>query len=118
MPRSIDRFLAGRRGQGPVRALAGSCGSTIGPDARSTTIKSLRDQIEPEFTVYRESVAELDLLRTQADERARLGRMARILWRRSHRNLAAGIPVPPVIDVVGIMKGTVSTGVKGVLPLP
>jgi hypothetical protein len=83
---------------------------------RSTTIKTLRDQLEPEFVVYRENQAEMEGLRTQADERARLGRAALFLWARSHRNLAAGIQVPPMIDVVGIMKGTVSTGVRGIIP--
>jgi hypothetical protein len=83
---------------------------------RSTTIRTLREQLEPEFLVYRENQAEIDALRTQADERARLGRITLILWGRSHRNLAAGIPVRPMIDVMGIMKTTVDTGVKGVLP--
>lgn len=83
---------------------------------RSTTIKTLRDQLEPEFVVYRENQAEMEVLRTQADERARLGRAALFLWARSHRNLAAGIQVPPMIDVVGIMKSTVSTGVRGIIP--
>jgi hypothetical protein len=83
---------------------------------RSTKIKTLREQLEPEFVVYRENQAEMEVLRTQADERARLGRAALFLWARSHRNLAAGIQVPPMIDVMGIMKGTVSTGVKGIIP--
>jgi len=83
---------------------------------RSTTIKSLRDQLEPEFLIYKENQAELEAMRNQTDERARLGRATLFLWARSHRNLAAGISVPPMIDVVGIMKSTVETGVKGVLP--
>lgn len=84
--------------------------------ARTSTIKMFRDQLEPDFSVYRECQAELEMLRTQADERARLGRITLILWGRSHRNLAAGIPVPPVIDVVGVMRSTIGTGVKGVVP--
>lgn len=83
---------------------------------RSTNIKALRDQLEPEFVVYRQNRAEMEMLRTQADERARLGRAALFLWARSHRNLAAGIQVPPLIDVLGIMKSTVGTGVRGVVP--
>jgi hypothetical protein len=81
---------------------------------RAATIKSLRDQLEPDFSIYRECQAELEMLRVSADERAKLGRITLILWGRSHRNLAAGIPVPPVIDVMGAMKSTISTGVKGV----
>jgi len=84
--------------------------------ARSTTIKTLRDQLEPQISIYRESMAELEELRSQTDERARLGRMTLLLWGRSHRNLAAGISVKPMIDVMGIMKSTVATGAKGILP--
>jgi hypothetical protein len=83
---------------------------------RTNTIKLFRDQLEPDFSVYRECQLELEMIRTQADERARLGRITLILWGRSHRNLAAGIPVPPVIDVVGVMRNTINTGVKGVVP--
>jgi hypothetical protein len=83
---------------------------------RTNTIKLFRDQLEPDFAVYRECQAELEMLRTQADERARLGRITLILWGRSHRNLAAGIPVPPVIDVMGVMRSTINSGVKGVVP--
>lgn len=83
---------------------------------RTNTIKAFRDQLEPDFAVYRECQAELETIRVQADERARLGRLTLILWGRSHRNLAAGIPVPPLIDVGGIVRNTISTGVKGVVP--
>ena len=83
---------------------------------RSTTLKTLRDQLDPEIAIYRESVAELEELRAQTDERAKLGRMTLLLWGRSHRNLAAGISVKPMIDVMGIMKSTVSTGAKELIP--
>jgi hypothetical protein len=79
---------------------------------RSTTINSLRDQLAHEFAVYRESQAELEALRTQTDERARLGRIALNLWGSSHRNLAEGISVPPMIDVVGLLKTVVTSGVE------
>jgi hypothetical protein len=83
---------------------------------RATTTRALRDQLEPQFALYKENQSELDALRAMADERARLGRAVLFLWARSHRNLSAGISVPPMIDVIGIMKTTASTGVKGVLP--
>ncbi|MGH7742340.1 MAG: hypothetical protein ACRENS_10000 [Candidatus Eiseniibacteriota bacterium] len=83
---------------------------------RTGTIKSLREQLEPEFTNYRDSIAELDELRGQTDDRAKLGRMTLMLWARSHRNLAAGISVKPMIDVMGMVKSTVATGAKGILP--
>jgi hypothetical protein len=83
---------------------------------RSTTIKAMRDQLDPEVTNYRESLMELDNLRNQTEERAKLGRLTLLLWGRSHRNLAAGVSVKPMIDVMGIMKSTVATGAKGILP--
>jgi hypothetical protein len=83
---------------------------------RTGTIKSLREQLEPEFSNYRESIAELDQLRAQTDDRAKLGRMTLMLWARSHRNLAAGISVKPMIDVMGMVKSTAATGAKGILP--
>jgi hypothetical protein len=81
---------------------------------RTTTIKSLRDQIEPAFTIYRENQAELEELRNQTDERARLARMTLVMWQRSHRNLAAGISVAPMIDVTGMLRSTLSAGAKTV----
>ena len=83
---------------------------------RTSTIKSLRDQLEPDYGVYRECQAELAELRTQTDSRAMLARNTLILWSRSHRNLAAGIAVPPLIDVMGAMRGTITTGIKGIIP--
>jgi hypothetical protein len=83
---------------------------------RSTSIKSMRDQLDPQFDIYKANQAELEALRNQTDERARLGRIALQLWGRSHRNLAAGISVPPMIDVVGLMKSTATTGVKSLVP--
>jgi len=83
---------------------------------RTTTIKTLRDQLEPDFVVYRENQAELEMLRSQTDERARLGRIVLILWQRSHRNLAAGIAVAPMVDVTGFLRNTISVGSKGILP--
>jgi hypothetical protein len=44
------------------------------------------------------------MLRTQARESARLGRITLITWARSHRNLAAGIAVPASIDVMSMVK--------------
>lgn len=83
---------------------------------RSTTIKAMRDQLDPEASNYRECLAELDNLRNQTEERAKLGRLTLLLWGRSHRNLAAGVSVKPMIDVMGIMKSTVATGAKGLIP--
>jgi hypothetical protein len=34
-------------------------------------------------------------------------RTTMMLWARSHRNLAAGIPVPPEIDLYNVVMGSV-----------
>ena len=78
-------------------------------------IESLKGQLIPEFTLYKEHQAELEDLRTNVEERARLTRVTLILWARSHRNLAAGIGVPPAIDVKSILQGSVSNAAKTIM---
>jgi len=67
-------------------------------------IKLLKDQLGPEFAIYKESQRELEMLRIQAEERARLGRATLVLWTRSHKNLGLGVAVPPAIDVMGLLR--------------
>lgn len=83
---------------------------------RTNTVETMRRQLDPQLEIYRASIAEMEDLRAQTDDRAKLGRMTLLLWGRSHRNLAAGISIKPMIDVMGIVKSTVATGAKGVLP--
>lgn len=78
-------------------------------------IDTVRRQLVPEFELYRKHQAELEGLRTQTTEVIRLGRSTLALWSRSHRNLAAGIAVPPAIDVVGLFRET-AQGAAGKLP--
>jgi hypothetical protein len=37
------------------------------------------------------------------------------VWAQSHRNLGAGIPVPPLIDVAGFATGLVGSATKTVI---
>jgi hypothetical protein len=67
-------------------------------------VRAVRDRLAPDFEIYQAQEQELDSLRTQALEGARLGRVTLILWARSHRNLANGIKVPAQIDVMALMK--------------
>ena len=83
---------------------------------RVETLGQLHDKLNPQFEIYKAEQAELEQLRTQAREAARLGRITLITWARSHRNLAAGIAVPAQIDIMGMMKGAASGAAKGVLP--
>ena len=82
---------------------------------RVDTIRTLRDHLEPDFEIYQAQEQELDALRHQALEGARLGRVTLILWARSHRNLAAGIKVPARIDLMVLAKSAASQA-KLVIP--
>jgi hypothetical protein len=72
--------------------------------AQLDRIRRLKEQLVPEFTIYKECQRELEGLRILNEERARLGRATLVLWARSHKNLGVGVPVPPVIDVVGLVQ--------------
>jgi hypothetical protein len=83
--------------------------------AELNQVEAVRAQLLPEFTLYREYQAELNMLRDQTEDLLRLGRATLNLWSRSHRNLAAGIAVPPSIDVVGLFRSTAQSA-AGKLP--
>jgi hypothetical protein len=72
--------------------------------AQLQRIKGLKEQLTPEFMVYKESQRELETLRILNEERSRLGRATLVLWARSHKNLGMGVGVPPAIDVMGLLK--------------
>ena len=71
---------------------------------RVDMLGQMHDKLDPQFAIYRAEQDELELLRTQAREAARLGRITLITWARSHRNLASGIAVPASIDVMGMVR--------------
>ena len=71
---------------------------------RVDTANGLKEKLGAQMQVYQAEQMELDALRNQANEAARLGRITLILWARSHRNLSDGITVPAQIDVMGIVK--------------
>ena len=52
---------------------------------------------------------------TQADAKVRIARSAMTVWAQSHRNLGAGIPVPPLIDVAGITTGLIGSATRTVI---
>jgi hypothetical protein len=82
---------------------------------RVDTIGQMHEKLDPQFAVYRAEQAELDDLRTQAREAARLGRITLITWARSHRNLANGIAVPAAIDVMSMVRSAAGQA-KAVVP--
>jgi hypothetical protein len=76
------------------------------------TLTGLRSDLERELASYQAEEQELDGLRNQALEAARLGRVTLILWARSHRNLAAGITIPAQINVMGLVKQAAGQATK------
>lgn len=59
---------------------------------------------------------ELIAWRAQVDEKIMIARTAMTIWAQSHRNLGAGIPVPPLFDVAGFATGLVGTAAGSVIP--
>ena len=73
-------------------------------------------RLQPRFNEYHAEMRELDDLMFSLEESCRKMRVSVILWARSHANLAAGIAVPPQIDVAGMLTGAASNAAKKVVP--
>ena len=67
----------------------------------------LLDQLKPRIEQYHAETRELDDLMRSVENSIRKMRIAVILWSRSHANLAAGVTVPPEIDLGAMLTGTV-----------
>jgi hypothetical protein len=74
------------------------------------------EQIKPEYDAYRESLTELDAMRNQVTERARLERSILMVWARSHRNLGRGVEVPAAFDLAKIVVAGASKAAGMVVP--
>jgi hypothetical protein len=81
---------------------------------RLDRINSFLHQLDGEKAVYSAKQREMETLRLNVDDRIKIARDAIMFWAQSHRNLGAGIAVPPLIDVGGIASGLA----KKVVPLP
>jgi hypothetical protein len=75
--------------------------------ARLKNLNSIREQIMPQVERYILETRERDELYNQHKEVGKKLRVTTMLWARSHRNLAAGIPVPPEIDLYSVLLGSV-----------
>ncbi len=64
------------------------------------------DEVKAEYIAKQD---ELIAWGAQVDAKIRIARSAMTVWAQSHRNLGAGIPVPPLIDVAGIATGLVGS---------
>ncbi len=72
-------------------------------------------QLDYDLAEYKAKRDELEAFRLNVDERVKIARGAIMIWAQSHRNLGAGIPVPPMIDIPGITGGLVGEAKKVVL---
>lgn len=82
--------------------------------ARLNNIEGFIHQLDDEKNLYLAEQQELEDIRINMDTRIKIARDAIMVWAQSHRNLGAGIAVPPLIDVAGVAGGLV----KKVSPLP
>ncbi len=73
-------------------------------------------QMDDDIIEYHAKQDEMENWRLYVDEKITIARNAMTVWAQSHRNLGAGIPVPPLIDVAGIATGLVGTATGVVLP--
>lgn len=83
---------------------------------RLARLDKLLVQIVPEIDLYVRTRAELNRIVELSDRNATRGRLAMIAFARSHRNLAAGLPVPPELDVLGALKSSAMSAASRVVP--
>ena len=83
---------------------------------RLNNIDDVVEQLSDDVAGYYAKQDELEIWRINIDEKIRVARNAISVWAQSHRNLGAGIPVPPLIDMAGIASGLVGTATGMVLP--
>jgi hypothetical protein len=83
---------------------------------RLEKLDTILHQLDSEKALYHAKEQELEDWRINTDERIRIARNAIMVWAQSHRNLAAGIQVPPLIDIKGITGGLVGGAAKTGIP--
>jgi len=81
--------------------------------ARAERVRVMIDGMEAERSVYIATQQELAQLRANLDDRIRVARNAVVVWGQSHRNLGAGVPVPPLINL-----SAVASKAGSAVPLP
>ena len=75
--------------------------------ARLKNLNSIREQVMPQVEQYLLEARERDELYSAHRDTGKKIRTTIMLWARAHRNLAAGIPVPPEIDLYSVLLGSV-----------
>jgi hypothetical protein len=107
---SLREFFASPPNVTPKELKAAEESVTI----RLERINTFIHHLDEEKTVYSAKQRELEALRVNVEDRIKIARDAIMIWAQSHRNLGAGIAVPPMIDVAGIAGGLA----RKVVPLP
>ena len=73
-------------------------------------------QMDDDVAEYHAKQDEKEDWRILVDEKIKIARNAMTVWAQSHRNLGAGIPVPPLIDVAAIAANLAGSAAKSILP--
>jgi hypothetical protein len=79
-------------------------------------IDMMLTQLDDQKSEYISLQDELISWRTQLDEKILIARTSMTIWARAHKNLGAGVPVPPMIDVSGIASNLAGNAAKAVIP--
>ena len=83
---------------------------------RFENTQALLDSLKPRIDEYHAQIREMEELMYSFEQSARRLQLSVTLWARSHANLAAGIEVPPEIDIGKMITGTASNVVDKVIP--
>ena len=83
---------------------------------RLNRIDHMITQMDDDVAEYHAKQDEKEEWRVSADEKLNMARNVLTVWAQSHRNLGAGIPVPPLIDVAGIAANLAGSAAKAVIP--
>jgi hypothetical protein len=70
-------------------------------------VRGMREQLAPDWQYYQNAKLELDSRFSDVTDFIRRSRTAVAVWAQSHRNLAEGISVPPILDLSAIAKDVV-----------
>ncbi len=79
-------------------------------------INNMFEHLNQAAQEYTAKQNELLAWRREVDDKIKIARTSMTIWAQSHRNLGAGIPVPPLFDMAGFATGLVGSAAKTVIP--
>jgi len=83
---------------------------------RLNRIDHMITQMDDDIAEYHAKQDEKENWRISVDEKIKMARNAMTVWAQSHRNLGAGIPVPPLIDMANIAANLAGSAANAVIP--